>query len=52
MYLGYLLIIQIDENTFSEEEMKLFEQGGIAMSDSDTDSVRGSVNMADIEQSL
>lgn len=37
---------QIDANTFSEDDLRMFENGGIPLSDSDmdSDSMRGSIS--------
>lgn len=32
--------------------MRLFEQGGVPLSDSESDGMRGSVNIADIEHNI
>ncbi|CAD8109310.1 unnamed protein product [Paramecium primaurelia] len=41
--------MNIDPSTFSEEDIRQFEQGQVMMSDSESDSMRDSVSIADIE---
>ncbi|CAD8157235.1 unnamed protein product [Paramecium pentaurelia] len=41
--------MNIDPSTFSEEDIKQFEQGQVMMSDSESDSMRDSVSIPDIE---
>jgi hypothetical protein len=53
IFVSFWVYIKIDANIFSEEELRLFEHGGIPLTDSeaDSDSVRGSVSIGDIENS-
>lgn len=41
--------MNIDPSTFSEEDIRQFENGQVMMSDSESDGMRDSVSIADIE---
>lgn len=41
--------MNIDPSTFTEEDIRQFENGQVMMSDSESDGMRDSVSIADIE---
>lgn len=41
--------MNIDPTTFTEEDIRQFENGQVMMSDSESDGMRDSVSIADIE---